>query len=108
MQAGQDVGVTTHWTIPICAATSRAFGCFRKRTTGGQVFWRDLGDLLPDGFAPGTREWAGSSVFDLDSNKLTLYFTSTGRQETPMNFEQRVFETHARLSVSEHSVTIGD
>ena len=75
---------------------------------GGQVFWRDLGDLLPDGFAPGTREWAGSSVFDLDSNKLTLYFTSTGRQETPMNFEQRVFETHARLSVSEHSVTIGD
>ncbi len=73
-----------------------------------QVFWRDYGDLLPDGFAPGTREWAGSSVFDPDSDTLTLYFTSTGRRETPTSFEQRMFETRATLLVSDHNVTTSD
>lgn len=70
--------------------------------------WRDLGNLLPDGFAPGTREWAGSSVFDPATNLLTLYFTSTGRHGDPFSFEQRLFETRAPLSLDGGHITLGD
>lgn len=61
--------------------------------------WRDLGPLLPDGFAPGSREWAGSAVFEPGGRTVTLYFTATGRKgEHELGFEQRMFETTARLS----------
>ncbi len=60
--------------------------------------WRDLGWLLPDDLAPGSREWAGSAVVDADRRRLTLYFTAAGqRGETMVGFDQRLFETSADL-----------
>jgi levansucrase len=59
--------------------------------------WIDCGDLLPDGFGPGTREWAGSAILDDDGRSVTLYFTATGRPGEPFSFEQRLFETTGTL-----------
>lgn len=62
--------------------------------------WRDLGHLLPDGFAPGSREWSGSAIVDADHDRVTLYFTAAGhRGETELSFDQRLFETSATLSI---------
>lgn len=61
--------------------------------------WADLGPLLPDGFAPGSREWAGSAIIDQDHRNLTLYFTAAGvRGEAEPSFDQRLFETRASLA----------
>ena len=70
--------------------------------------WADHGNLLPDGLAPGTREWAGSAVFDPDTGILTLYFTSTGRRGDPFSFEQRMFEARTSLHVEGNQVALGE
>lgn len=60
--------------------------------------WTDCGDLLPDGFAPGSREWSGSAVLDPATGMVTLYFTAAGRRgEAEPSFGQRLFETRGRL-----------
>jgi levansucrase len=60
--------------------------------------WRDCGYLLPEGLNPGSREWAGSCVFDAVSGLLTLFYTATGRRGDARNtFEQRLFQATARL-----------
>lgn len=62
--------------------------------------WIDLGPLLPDGFAPGSRQWSGSATVDPAHQRVTLYFTAAGhRGETRPGFDQRIFETSAHLSV---------
>lgn len=69
--------------------------------------WRDLGPLLPDGFSPGSREWAGSAVVDAAGTRLTLYFTAAGsRGEAAVTFDQRLFETAAALDVSRDAVRL--
>lgn len=60
--------------------------------------WRDLGPAMPDGFAPGSREWSGSAIIDNDGKGLTLYFTAAGiRSEAQPSFGQRLFQAKARL-----------
>lgn len=60
--------------------------------------WRDCGFLLPDDRNPGSREWAGSTVFDISTGNLTLFFTATGRRgEQSRTFEQRLFQISGRL-----------
>ena len=62
--------------------------------------WRDLGNLLPDGFSPGSREWSGSAIIDDDGEHVTLYFTAAGcHGEATPSFDQRLFETRAALSI---------
>jgi levansucrase len=71
--------------------------------------WRDLGMLLPDGFSPGSREWAGSAIVNLDRALLTLYFTAAGtRGERAVSFEQRMFATDAVLAVREDRIRLSD
>jgi levansucrase len=61
--------------------------------------WRDCGFLLPDDRNPGSREWAGSTVFDISTGNLTLFFTATGRRgEQSRTFEQRLFQISGRLA----------
>ena len=61
--------------------------------------WIDCGSLLPDGFSPGSREWAGSAVYDDASDKVTLYFTAAGRRgEAKPTFEQRIYMTQGKFS----------
>lgn len=69
--------------------------------------WRDLGDLLPDGFSPGSREWAGSATVDPRHDRLSLHFTAAGfRRETETSFAQRMFMTSAALEVSGPAPTL--
>jgi levansucrase len=71
--------------------------------------WRDLGPLLPEGFAPGSREWAGSTVISDDGCIVTLYFTAAGaRGEREVSFQQRLFETQGRLLVTAGVPTLTD
>ena len=52
-----------------------------------------------EGFAPGSRQWSGSTIVDRDHRRLTLYFTAAGhRGETSLGFEQRLFMTSGELT----------
>lgn len=58
--------------------------------------WRDCGNLLPDGLSPGSREWAGSALFDPALGRLTLFYTVAGyRGEASATFAQRLFQVSA-------------
>lgn len=60
--------------------------------------WRHLGPALPDGFAPGSREWSGTAVIEGGGATVTLYFTAAGRRgEVETSFEQRLFSAEATL-----------
>jgi len=62
--------------------------------------WRDLGDLMPDDLAPGSREWSGSAIVTPAHDRVTLFFTAAGhRGEAKVSFDQRLFETSAALSI---------
>ncbi|MFM9827410.1 MAG: glycoside hydrolase family 68 protein [Sphingomonas sp.] len=75
------------------------------RTSSG---WRDMGPLFPDGFSPGSREWAGSAIFDASQARLMVYFTAAGMNgQTDIGFEQRLFETAAQLAVSGQDIMLG-
>lgn len=61
--------------------------------------WRDHGNALPDELNPGSREWAGSSLYDPETGAVTLYWTASGlRGEQPRTFTQRMFETTGTLT----------
>jgi len=63
--------------------------------------WRDHGNLLPDDLNPGSREWAGSSLYDPTTGAVTLYWTASGhRGETGRSFAQRLFETTGTLTAN--------
>ncbi len=58
--------------------------------------WQDMGNLLPNGFSPGSREWSGSALYDAETRQLTVFFTSAGRRgEATLSYEQRLFQTTA-------------
>ncbi len=59
--------------------------------------FRDLGQTLPPGLSPGSREWSGSAV--LEDSAVTLYFTATGTAgEARPSFRQRIFAATATLT----------
>jgi levansucrase len=69
--------------------------------------WIDCGNMLPEGFSPGSREWAGSACFDPATQYLTSYFTAAGRRGTvPPSFEQRLFETRGSFAFVDGRATI--
>jgi levansucrase len=60
--------------------------------------WRDCGYLLSDEINPGSREWAGSTVYDAATDQVTLFFTAAGRPgDGGKSFEQRLFQTTGTL-----------
>ncbi|MEB3328673.1 MAG: glycoside hydrolase family 68 protein [Candidatus Sericytochromatia bacterium] len=65
-----------------------------SRTDAG---WQDHGDAMPDGFSPGTREWAGCAVLHDEVGRVTLFFTAAGRRGEAPSLEQRLFETRGSL-----------
>ena len=63
--------------------------------------WQDCGNLLPDGLNIGSREWAGSALYDPATQRLTLFYTASGYQgEETRSFAQRLCQTHAQLMVA--------
>lgn len=76
------------------------------RDAGG---WRPLGAAMPDGFAPGSREWSGSALLAPDRRTLTLFFTATGRRgEAALSFEQRLFRADATLAQVDGAYRLAD
>ncbi|MEJ7927312.1 glycoside hydrolase family 68 protein [Sphingobium sp. AN641] len=62
------------------------------------TMWRDEGNLLPDGFSAGSREWSGCAFLNARTGSLTLYYTAAGeRGETATTYRQRIFEAHGKL-----------
>ena len=62
--------------------------------------WRDLGPVLPEGLAPGSREWSGSAIVSPAHDRVMLYFTAAGRRgEAEVSFDQRLFECSAALQI---------
>jgi levansucrase len=41
--------------------------------------WQDAGPIYPDGTTLGSRQWAGSAVYDTETGLLTTYYTAAGR-----------------------------
>lgn len=71
--------------------------------------WHDLGNLFPDAFSPGSREWSGSAIVSPAHDRLTVYFTAAGyRGEAETSFDQRMFETSAALAEVDGTPVIGD
>lgn len=71
--------------------------------------WRDCGYLLPDELNPGSREWAGSTVYDADSGRITLFYTVTGRKgETGQSYEQRLFQVTGLLKVGADRISVSN
>jgi levansucrase len=63
--------------------------------------WLDCGDLLPDDFAPGSREWSGSTRLEPATGKITLWFTAAGRRGAgAVDFEQRLFHATGKLDLT--------
>ncbi len=63
--------------------------------------WFDCGNALPDGFAPGSRDWSGSAIYDFITRDVTLFFTAAGRRgEDKLTVEQRLFQTTGTLDLS--------
>ncbi|MBS0255107.1 MAG: glycoside hydrolase family 68 protein [Proteobacteria bacterium] len=60
--------------------------------------WVDCGNALPDGLNPGSREWAGSALFDPATGRMTLFYTVAGYPgEAQTTFAQRLFQTTGQL-----------
>lgn len=53
--------------------------------------WTDRGDVLPTGFGPGSRQWAGSAW--LVDDRLLLFYTAAGQKGVQGGFQQRIVGT---------------
>ncbi len=63
--------------------------------------WGDCGDLLPDGFSPGSREWSGAARVNAQTGDVTLWFTAAGRRgDAVPNAEQRLFQAIGKLDLT--------
>ncbi len=69
--------------------------------------WRDCGNLLPDGLNPGSRDWAGSALYDPETAELALFFTAAGYQGEPSpSYAQRLFQTRGILIVDDGTARV--
>ncbi|WP_079732017.1 glycoside hydrolase family 68 protein [Novosphingobium mathurense] len=64
--------------------------------------FRHLGQTLPEGFSPGSREWSGAAR--LEGAQVALYFTAAGeRGESHLTFRQRLFMTRCTLTENQNA-----
>ncbi|MEL0252725.1 MAG: glycoside hydrolase family 68 protein, partial [Novosphingobium sp.] len=86
-------------SAPVFADPVERHGHARIRLLShGADGWRDHGNAFPDGFTPGSREWAGSAVLMDDGVMVQHFFTAAGRRgEVELTFEQRLFCSMGRL-----------
>lgn len=64
--------------------------------------WDHLGTLFPDDTSAGTREWAGSLVYDAEAGTMTAYYTAAGvRGEVTPSFRQRIITAKARVDCTD-------
>ena len=78
----------------------------RLMTHAADGTWRDHGHALPDGFNPGSREWAGSALWHPESAEVTLFYTVAGYPgEETRSFAQRLFQTKGKLNTDDFTIT---
>lgn len=95
------------WTVwfilsaPVEADPETRHGRARIRlVTERDGVWKDCGNLLPDDANPGSREWAGSSLYDPATERMTLFYTAAGiKGESKTTVAQRQFQLSATLHV---------
>jgi levansucrase len=69
--------------------------------------WQDCGYLLSEDINPGSREWAGSTVYDATTGQVTLFFTAAGRPgDAGKSFEQRLFQTTGTLRYNDGELAV--
>ncbi|MFW6074502.1 MAG: glycoside hydrolase family 68 protein [Chloroflexota bacterium] len=67
--------------------------------------WHDQGPLFPSGDALGSRQWAGSTIYDPHDKRVTVFYTAAGRSgETAISYEQRIVAVRGRMDVSDRGV----
>lgn len=110
-RTAQIVGGTLHLLLsaPILPDPEQRHGQARIRLMHHTVEgWRDLGDLFPDGYSPGSREWSGSAIIAPEHDRVTVYFTAAGhRGEAEPSFDQRMFACSAPLAVVDNLPRLG-
>lgn len=68
--------------------------------------WKDCGNVLPDDANPGSREWAGSALYDPATQRMTLFYTAAGMKgEANATVAQRLFHLSADLVVDDGVAT---
>jgi levansucrase len=108
-----DFDGTTVWFIlsaPIAPDPDlRHFHARIRLVTERDGQWHDCGNALPDDMNPGSREWAGSTVYDQTTGRLTIYFTAAGhRGDARDNWAQRLFEVGCTVAVTGHRADLFD
>ena len=69
---------------------------------------RDLGNLFPDDYSPGSREWSGSAIVSAAHDRLTVFFTAAGhRGEDIPTFDQRLFQAECSISAVDDLPVLG-
>jgi levansucrase len=62
--------------------------------------WHDCGPVFPDGASLGSREWAGSAVYDDGRQAVTVFYTAAGRRGEPRpTYVQRIAQATARIAL---------
>lgn len=78
----------------------------RLMTHAADGTWRDHGHALPDGFNPGSREWAGSALWHPETGEVTLFYTVAGYpDEEARSFAQRLFQTRGKLNTDDFTIS---
>lgn len=71
--------------------------------------WHDCGPVFPDGASLGSREWAGSAVYDSRERSVTVFYTAAGRRGEPRStYVQRIAEATARLLLDDSRLRLVD
>jgi levansucrase len=50
--------------------------------------WQDGGRVFPEGSELGTRQWAGSAMYDADQDQIYFFYTAAGRGENEPSVEE--------------------
>lgn len=68
--------------------------------------WRDCGPLFPEKLSLGSRDWAGSTVYDSVTNRLTVFYTTAGRRgDVGVSYEQRIVAGQADVELTPDGVS---
>jgi len=61
--------------------------------------WHDAGPVFTDGRAIGSRQWAGSAVYDAADGRLTVFYTAAGTTASPRSFEQNIVVSQGSVAI---------
>lgn len=69
--------------------------------------WHDAGPVFSSGGTLGSRQWAGSAVFDATDDRLTVFYTAAGTPDHPRGFEQDIVVSRGTMTVDGDRASFG-